>query len=222
MRFVADLYIHSRFSRATSPKLSVERLAEWAQLKGITLVGTGDFAHPGWFGELCQKLVEAEQGLFRLDDDLADTVAERVSSACRPTVRYMLSVEFSSIDKKGGRTRKVYNVVFVPGLSGAERLIERLPRIGNLRSDGPYSASTAATCANWYWSWAAALLRWHDPCQTPTDPLLGQAAPPLSGHSNDCGSWLSCHSCWLRRQGLQGKEGGTAKPGDRGCSNDPD
>jgi len=136
MRFIADLHIHSRFSRATSRELTVERLAEWAQLKGVALVGTGDFAHPGWFAELREKLVEAEPGLFRLNDRLADAVAERVPFACRGTVRFMLTVEISSIYKKGGRTRKVHNVVFVPGWSEAERLIERLKRVGNLRSDG--------------------------------------------------------------------------------------
>ena len=48
MTFIADLHIHSHYSRATSRTLNPENLSLWAQKKGITVVGTGDFTHPGW------------------------------------------------------------------------------------------------------------------------------------------------------------------------------
>ena len=65
-------------------------LARWAQLKGIAVVGTGDFTHPAWFAELKEKLVPAEDGLFRLRDDLAAAVEREVPAACRRPVRFLL------------------------------------------------------------------------------------------------------------------------------------
>lgn len=70
MSFVADLHIHSKYSRATSKQCDIEPLAWWARRKGIAVVGTGDFTHPGWRAELKEKLVPAEPGLYRLRDDL--------------------------------------------------------------------------------------------------------------------------------------------------------
>ena len=69
MRFVADLHLHSRFARATSKALNSENLHRWAALKGLTVVGTGDYTHPEWFSELNEKLEPAEEGLFRLRDE---------------------------------------------------------------------------------------------------------------------------------------------------------
>ena len=71
MPFIADLHIHSRFSRATSPQMNLENLYQWAQLKGITVVGCGDFTHPQWFAELREKLEPAEPGLFQLKKNYA-------------------------------------------------------------------------------------------------------------------------------------------------------
>jgi len=136
MPFVADLHVHSKYSRATSRDLDLEHLARWAQLKGITVVGTGDFTHPAWFAELKEKLVPAEDGLFRLRDDLAAAVEREVPAACRRPVRFMLQVEISNIYKKDGRVRKVHNLCYVPDFDAAERFREALARIGNLESDG--------------------------------------------------------------------------------------
>ena len=72
MKLVADLHIHSHFSRATSPNLTFEHLTRWAQLKGIHVVGTGDIAHPGWLAEMREKLEPAEEGLYRLKAEHAD------------------------------------------------------------------------------------------------------------------------------------------------------
>ncbi|MFO7253533.1 MAG: DNA helicase UvrD, partial [Actinomycetes bacterium] len=70
MRFIADLHIHSKYSRACSKDCDLEHLTWWARRKGVTLVGTGDFTHPAWFEHLRETLVPAEPGLFRLRDDL--------------------------------------------------------------------------------------------------------------------------------------------------------
>ncbi|OQA45624.1 MAG: ATP-dependent DNA helicase PcrA [Chloroflexi bacterium ADurb.Bin325] len=141
MKIVADLHIHSHFSRATSKNLTFEYLSLWAQLKGVHVVGTGDIAHPGWLKEMREKLVPAEEGLFRLRDDLADAVQAETPPACRGVVRFMLGGEISNIYKKAGRsgearTRKVHNVVFAPSLDAVERLQARLEKIGNIRADG--------------------------------------------------------------------------------------
>jgi DNA helicase-2/ATP-dependent DNA helicase PcrA len=136
MHFVADLHIHSHLSRATSKSLDLEHLHKTAQIKGITVVGTGDFTHPRWMEELTSKLVPAEPGLYRLKDDIARAVDADVPGACRGPVRFLLSVEISSIYKRNGKTRKVHNLVFAPDLEVAGKIAARLGGIGNITSDG--------------------------------------------------------------------------------------
>ncbi len=136
MRFIADLHIHSHFSVATSKAMEPENLHRWAQLKGITVVGTGDCAHPGWLDELQAKLEPAEPGLYQLKADLAAPVEASIPDRCRAKVRFLLSAEISSIYKKNGRTRKVHNLIFLPNMDAARRLQAALARIGNIRSDG--------------------------------------------------------------------------------------
>ena len=122
--FYADLHIHSKYSRATSRDCNLDELARWAVRKGIKVLGTGDFTHPAWLSEIREKLVPAEPGLFRL------------RSAPDEGPRFILQVEISTIYKKGDRTRKVHHLVFVPDLAAAQRLNDRLGKIGNIKSDG--------------------------------------------------------------------------------------
>ncbi len=136
MRIIADLHIHSYLSRACSPQLKPHTLYEWCQLKGLTVLATGDFTHPKWFAELRDTLVETEAGLFSLKPELAAPVDARVFPACRAPVRFMLGVEISCIYKKGPRVRKVHHLVFMPSFEAAERFNTSLGKIGNLRSDG--------------------------------------------------------------------------------------
>ena len=91
MKFIADLHIHSHFSRATSRTLNPENLSLWAQKKGITIVGTGDFTHPGWVSELQEKLVEAGDGLYHLRPDLQKAVDSQVPRSCLSPTRFLLS-----------------------------------------------------------------------------------------------------------------------------------
>jgi DNA helicase-2/ATP-dependent DNA helicase PcrA len=134
--FLADLHIHSHHSRATSKDLTLEHLHGWAQRKGISVVGTGDFTHPRWFAELREKLVPVEGGLFALREDLARAVDAGVPAACRAPVRFLLSVEVSSIYKRGGKVRKVHNLAYAPHFEVAAEISARLARIGNIASDG--------------------------------------------------------------------------------------
>jgi uncharacterized protein (TIGR00375 family) len=136
MKFIADLHIHSHFSRATAKNLDFENIYIAAQLKGITVVATGDFTHPGWFAEIKKKLVPAEEGLFKLKDEIADKCDRKIPLACRGTVRFMLVSEISSIYKKDNKTRKIHNLVFFPALDLAEKFNSKLDKIGNIKSDG--------------------------------------------------------------------------------------
>lgn len=123
MRFYADLHIHSKYSRATSKSCNLEELALWAQKKGISVIGTGDFTHPAWFAEISEKLEEAGPGAYKLKDN-------------NNKVRFILSVEISTIYKKGDKTRKVHHIVFMPNLEIAAKFRDRLGSTGNIKSDG--------------------------------------------------------------------------------------
>ena len=139
MSFYADLHVHSKYSRATSKNCDLEHLAIWARKKGISIVGTGDFTHPAWRAELKEKLVPAEPGLFRLRSDLEKAVEERLPPACRSqrtAVRFMLSVEISTIYKKFDKTRKIHHLIYTPDFDSTDRVVDSLSRIGNLHSDG--------------------------------------------------------------------------------------
>jgi DNA helicase-2/ATP-dependent DNA helicase PcrA len=134
--FYADLHVHSKYSRATSRDCDLEHLAWWAARKGIAVVGTGDFTHPAWFEELRTALVPAEPGLFRLREDLERAVASKLPPSCQRPVRFLLSVEISTIYKRAGRTRKVHHLIYAPDLDTVRELNRQLGRIGNIRSDG--------------------------------------------------------------------------------------
>ena len=103
MKLIADLHIHSHFSIATSKQLIPEFLDLWARIKGINIVGTGDFTHPSWVDELEEKLEPAEEGLYRLRDEYRITKQWGLSEDFGDPVRFLLSAEISSIYKKKGK-----------------------------------------------------------------------------------------------------------------------
>jgi len=123
---IADLHIHSRFSRATSRELSFVALHRAALDKGIGLVGTGDITHPGWLAELEEQLEEAGDGLFRLKPELTRDAEQGLPASCTGEVRFVLQVEISNIYKLDGRVRKNHNLVFLPSLDAVHRFRERL------------------------------------------------------------------------------------------------
>lgn len=133
MRFIADLHIHSRYSRATSPDMSVENLWKWSQLKGIDVIGTGDFTHPKWFLELKDKLEVTSNNLFKLKDNYSK---HYIPESCRSEVFFMLTTEISCIYSKNGRIRKIHNLVFIPDFNVASKINAALSKIGNLSADG--------------------------------------------------------------------------------------
>lgn len=122
MKIFADLHLHSKYSRATSGRMNIETMSEWAEYKGINLVGTCDFTHPLWFSELKNNLCDLDNGLF----------APKNSKK----VRFILSTEISSIYSQGGQVRKIHNVIITSSLKSVEKINEALGKIGNLYSDG--------------------------------------------------------------------------------------
>jgi len=113
--------------------MSFESIWKWAQLKGITVVGTGDFTHPQWLDELKEKLEPLNNNIFILKEKYC---AEDVPVSCRAQVFFMLTTEISCIYKKHGRTRKVHSLVIAPDFATASRINAVLSKIGNLSSDG--------------------------------------------------------------------------------------
>ncbi|WP_305788432.1 UvrD-helicase domain-containing protein [Symbioplanes lichenis] len=137
--YVADLHIHSRYSRACSRDLTLPNLAWWARRKGIAVLGTGDFTHPAWFDHLRESLRPADEpGLFRLSPDAEQDVTRRLPGSLQQSeaARFMLSVEISTIYKRDDRTRKVHHLVYLPDFAAATRFNTALGRVGNLTADG--------------------------------------------------------------------------------------
>jgi uncharacterized protein (TIGR00375 family) len=133
MRFIADLHVHSRYSRATSKEMSPESIWRWAQLKGITVIGTGDFTHPQWSQELKEKLEPCGNGLFSLRKEFRK---RDVPVSCRDDVSFLLSAEISCIFSRNGKTRKVHALIFAPDFSVSAKISAALSKIGRLESDG--------------------------------------------------------------------------------------
>lgn len=126
MRIIADLHIHSGYSRATSRDMTLETIGRWAARKGIGIVGTGDFTHPAHFKAICESLAPSDNGLFVLKEDQG--------KAGQPS--FMLTAEVCNIYTQGGRTRKVHSLIFADSIETARRINTTLASIGNVESDG--------------------------------------------------------------------------------------
>ncbi len=119
MEFIADFHIHSKYSRATSRDMDVAHICEWAKLKGISLMGTGDFTHHLWLEELKSKLESTGKGLFIHDG-----------------INFILSAEISCIYSKNNRAYRIHNVILAPSFKAVDAINKTLGAIGNLASDG--------------------------------------------------------------------------------------
>lgn len=119
MKFFADLHIHSKYSRATSSQMDLEGISEMAKLKGIKLMGTGDFTHPIWFATLKENISTIGNGLFMFNN-----------------IYFILTCEVSNIYVKNGKLRKIHNIIITPSLDSAEKVGDFLSRYGKTESDG--------------------------------------------------------------------------------------
>ncbi|MEI7579814.1 MAG: endonuclease Q family protein [bacterium] len=134
---LADFHLHSKYSRATSPEMGLEGIYRGAKLKGIDLVGTGDFTHPKYFQEIQEKLISDASGLFSLQPEIATKIDEELPESVRNrSVKFILSVEISNIYKKNDKVRKSHNLILCEDFVTAGKLIAKLNKIGNLKSDG--------------------------------------------------------------------------------------
>jgi uncharacterized protein (TIGR00375 family) len=122
MEYIADLHIHSKYSRATSVQTDLDNLALWAKIKGIQILGTGDFTHPEWFSQIKQKLEPAEEGLFKLKEG--------------NSTRFVLTTELSCIYTKNDQVRKIHVLILAPSIKTVEKINAQLSWSSNLRSDG--------------------------------------------------------------------------------------
>jgi uncharacterized protein (TIGR00375 family) len=137
MRFIADLHIHSKFSRATSRDMTFDNIAYWAKIKGLSLVASSDFTHPEWFFLTKEKLEPVGNGFFRLKNILPPVNGYLKNFSVRPDdVHFVLSTEISFIYSKKGKVRKVHLLLLAPDFESVEKINGRLSGLGNLRSDG--------------------------------------------------------------------------------------
>jgi len=119
LEFIADLHIHSKYSRATSKHMDLDNLTTWAKIKGIDLLGTGDFTHHLWVKHLKSLLEPDNNGLFVYKD-----------------IRFMLTAEISSIYSKNGRCYRIHNILFAPSFKTIDKINKVLGSLGNIKSDG--------------------------------------------------------------------------------------
>jgi uncharacterized protein (TIGR00375 family) len=137
MRYVADLHIHSKFSRATSREMVLDTLAHWAKIKGIQLLATGDFTHPEWLFLLKQKLESTGNGFFQLKNIVSSEngYLEALPLSTQD-ISFILSTEISFIYSKNGKVRKIHILLLAPDFESVEKINQKLSGLGNLRSDG--------------------------------------------------------------------------------------
>jgi len=130
MRFITDFHIHSKYSRATSPQTDLENLDKWAKIKGIKVLGTGDFTHPEWLKNLKEKLEPVGNGLFKLKVNQQSTINDQQS------ICFILTTEVSCIYSKRWRVRKIHILIFAPSFEIVEKINQKLNFYGNLAADG--------------------------------------------------------------------------------------
>lgn len=123
MKIFADLHVHSKYSRAVSQDMDIPHIDHWAKIKGIGLMGTGDFTHPAWLQHLKEELVEDGSGFLRRKDSPERT-------------KFVLSAEISCIYSRAGKTRRIHLIVLAPDFTTVEKINGYLNLIGNLKSDG--------------------------------------------------------------------------------------
>jgi uncharacterized protein (TIGR00375 family) len=125
LRVIADLHIHGRYSRATSEQMSIPEIARYSKIKGLNLVGTGDFTHPQWLKEIKETLTsEQDTGLFKLTSNMDSST------------RFILTTEVCTIFDYKGESKKVHHVILTPSMETAVQINESLKRYGDLASDG--------------------------------------------------------------------------------------
>lgn len=127
MQLVSDLHLHSKYSRAVSPQMTLPVMATYGKQKGIDLLTTGDWTHPVWFREIRNFLTESEEGIYKIKNPTRD----------QEKTRFLLTVEISCIYSSGGKGRRIHNLVISPSLEVSEKINREFVKRGyNISSDG--------------------------------------------------------------------------------------
>jgi uncharacterized protein (TIGR00375 family) len=120
MEIISDIHLHSRFSRATSKEITIPNLIKYAKIKGLNLLGTGDFTHPMWIKELKSNLKEDGSGILKTSEGFP----------------FILQTEIANIYTQDGKGRRVHNIILAPGFDVVEQINEELGKKGRLDYDG--------------------------------------------------------------------------------------
>ena len=120
MQIISDLHIHSRFSQGCSRDLTIPNLEKYANMKGVNLLGTGDFTHPKWIKELKENLKEDETGILKT----------------KTGFNFVLQTEISLIYTQGGKGRRIHNIVLAPNFESVNQITDELKRRGRVDYDG--------------------------------------------------------------------------------------
>ena len=125
MQIIADLQLHSKYSRAVSPQMVLPQICAWTRRKGMGLVATGDWTHPLWMRHIKENLEELGNGLLKL------------KTAAPTDPLFLLATEVSCIYTQNGKGRRVHTLVWVPTLASADKINKEMTKQGcNLMSDG--------------------------------------------------------------------------------------
>jgi len=120
MRIIADLHIHSKYSRACSSELNLKNLEKWARIKGVGLLGTGDFSHPKWQEELRKELKDDGSGILRTESGFP----------------FVLQNEISLMYTQGGKGRRIHLVILAPNFEVVDKITSYLKSKGRVDYDG--------------------------------------------------------------------------------------
>lgn len=151
MKIITDFHIHSRFARACSKYLTLPNIEAWARVKGIQLMGTGDFTHPVWLKEITEQIEEITKGIYKLKDKFKAELPYKVNRS--KDVRFIITAEISTIWSQSGRLRKMHTIIVAPNLEFAKKFADNLALIAKLGSDGrPVIGMSARELAQRAWS----------------------------------------------------------------------
>lgn len=120
VEIIADLQIHSKYARATSKNISIENLERYAKIKGLDLLGVGDFQHPLWRKEIDEKLVEDSNGILHSENGFP----------------FLWQTEVSLMFSQNGKRRAVHLLIFAPNKEIADKITKYLGSKGRLDYDG--------------------------------------------------------------------------------------
>lgn len=140
MQFIGDFHIHSKYSRATGKLTDLEHLFIYSKLKGIDILGTGDFTHPKWFNELKTKLYLEENGLLSIKKEVLDNIEDKnlieINNIFNKNIHFIPTAEIACIFKEKDKGRRLHIILVANNLESVEKINQKLSEIGNLHSDG--------------------------------------------------------------------------------------